>query len=469
MPDTGPGQGRGVPGALLTDLYELTMMAGYHAGGWAEQPATFDLFYRHPPEGVDLVVAAGLDLALDYLERLRFTAEELDYLATLGRFDQPFLDYLKALCFTGDVWAVPEGLPVFAGEPILQVTAPLAQAQLVETALLNVISYSILVASTALRVTQAARGKPVLEFGARRAHGPDGALTGARAAVIGGCAATSNVEAGRRFGVPVSGTMAHSWVMQFPSELESFRAFARVYPDDCILLVDTYDTIASGVPNAILVGHELREAGHHLSGIRLDSGDLGALARQARRLLDDAELGDVRILASGDLDAERVEALEAAGAPIDGYGVGTALITAARDPMLSAVYKLAEVAGQPVLKISSDPAKTTDPGRKQVWRGPGGDIIGMADERLEGEGEPLLVEVMRGGRRVTSPVPVLELRSRCAEAAARIHPLAAAGRWTVRRSPRLERLRAALVDDLHDGIRSSPAGTPMAEPIAVEE
>jgi nicotinate phosphoribosyltransferase len=450
MPDTS-GQVSGVPGALLTDLYELTMMAGYHAGGWAEESATFDLFHRHPPEGVDIVVAAGLDLALDYLERLRFTDEELDYLATLGRFDQAFLDYLKRLRFSGEVWAVPEGLPVFADEPILRVTAPLAQAQLVETALLNLVSYSSLVASTALQISRAARGKPVLEFGARRAHGPDGALTGARAAMIGGCASTSNVEAGRRFGVPVSGTMAHSWVMRFPSELDAFRAFVRVYPDDCILLVDTYDTIASGVPHAIVVGHELRQAGHRLSGIRLDSGDLDALARQSRRLLDDAGLDDVRILASGDLDAERVAALEAAGAPIDGYGVGTALITAARDPKLSAVYKLVEAAGQPVLKISSDPGKTTNPGRKQVWRSPGSDVIGLEDELLEGE--PLLVEVMHDGRRTTAPVPVLDLRARCAQAVTHVHLLVTSGRWTVRRSPRLEQLRATLVDDLHYGVR----------------
>jgi nicotinate phosphoribosyltransferase len=440
-----------MPGALLTDLYELTMMAGYHAGGCAEEPATFDLFYRHPPEGVEIVVAAGLDLALGYLERLRFTDEELDYLATLSRFGRAFLDYLKTLRFAGDVWAVPEGLPVFADEPILRVTAPLTQAQLVETALLNVISYSSLVASTAVQVVQAARGKPVLEFGTRRAHGPDGALTGARAAMIGGCASTSNVEAGYRFDVPVSGTMAHSWVMRFSSELESFRAFARVYPDDCILLVDTYDTIASGVPNAIVVGHELRDAGHRLAGIRLDSGDLGALACQSRRLLDDAGLGDVRILASGDLDAERIAVLEAAGAPIDGYGVGTALITAARDPKLSAVYKLAEAAGQPVLKISSDPAKTTNPGRKQLWRSPDGDVIGLDDDHLEGE--PLLIEVMRGGRRTVAPVPVLDLRTRCAKAVARLHPLVTAGRWRVRRSPRLEQLRATLMADLHHGTR----------------
>lgn len=429
--------------ALFTDLYELTMMAGYFADGRHDVRATFDLYHRRAPGGVDLVVAAGLDPVLDYLEALRFDADDLAYLASLEQFDPAFLDWLSSLEFTGDVWAAPEGTPVFGDEPILRVTAPLAQAQLVETSLLNRISYSSLVASNAVQLSHAARGKPILEFGARRAHGPDGAISGSRAAMIGGCAATSNVEAGRRFGVPVSGTQAHAWVMAFATELEAFRAYARVFPEQCVLLVDTYDTLGVGVPNAIAVARELDRGGHRLAGIRLDSGDLGALARAARRMLDDAGFADVRIVASGDLDARRVADLEAAGAPIDSYGVGTSLLTAAQDPTLSSVYKLAEVGGEPVLKVSGTPDKTTNPGCKQVWRGDDGDVIGLAGEQLAGE--PLLVEVMRGGRRLTEPMPLARLAEHCRDAVARVRPAVAARRWSVRRSDRLDALRADLV------------------------
>lgn len=429
--------------ALFTDLYELTMMAGYFADGRAGVEATFDLYHRHLPGGVDLLVAAGLDPVLDYLERLAFTTPDIDYLRSLGQFDEQFLAWLTDLRFTGDVWAVPEGTPVFRDEPILRVTAPLAEAQLVETYLLNRISYSSLVASNAVQIGLAARGKPILEFGARRAHGPDGAITGSRAAMVGGCASTSNVEAGRRFGVPLSGTQAHAWIMAFPSELESFRAYARTFPEHCVLLVDTYDALRVGVPNAITVARELAERGHHLAGIRLDSGDLGALAHAARAMLDDAGFPDVRIVASGDLDAPRITELETAGAPIDAYGVGTSLVTAAHDPTLSSVYKLAEVGGEPVLKVSDTSDKTTNPGRKQVWRSEGGDVIGLADEEFEGT--PLLAAVMRSGRRLADPTPLSELAEHCRDAVARVRPAVAAGRWTVSRSQRLDTLRAELV------------------------
>lgn len=437
--------------ALFTDLYELTMMAGYHAEGRAEQPATFDLFFRTPPAGVDVVVAAGLDPVLDYLENLAFTDEDLSYLDTLDLFAQDFLDRLSQLRFTGDVWAVPEGLPVFGEEPILRVTAPLAQAQLVETAALNRICYASLVASNAAQIATAARGKNVLEFGARRAHGPDGAITGARSALIGGCTATSNVEAGRRFAVPLSGTMAHSWVMAYDSELEAFRAYARAFPDTCVLLVDTYDTLAQGIPNAVIVAGELAERGHQLSAVRLDSGDLGLLAAETRRMLDDAGFPDVRILASGDLDAPRIAALEEEGAPIDGYGVGTSLLTARRDPAFSGVYKLADVAGEPVLKISGSPEKTTSPGCKQVWRQSDGDVIGLADEDLAGT--PLLVPAMRGGRRERGPMPIAELRERSRAAVAEVRPRVLAGTWSVRRSARLEEFRTRMVAQLRAGGR----------------
>jgi nicotinate phosphoribosyltransferase len=392
------------------------------------------------------VVAAGLDPVLDYLERLRFDGADLDYLRAQGTLPDRFLGWLRELRFSGEVWAVPEGTPVFGHEPLLRITAPLAQAQLVETALLNRVCYSSLVASNAAQIVAAAGGKSVLEFGARRAHGPDGALTGARAAIIGGCVATSNVQAGQRFNVPLSGTQAHSWIMAFDSELEAFRAYARTFPDRCILLVDTYDTLGSGVPNAITVAGELAERGYRLGGIRLDSGDLAQLARHARRMLDDAGFSDAKILASGDLDAPSIAELEAQSAPIDGYGVGTSLLTARHDPAFSGVYKLAEIDGRPVLKISSSAEKATSPGRKQVWRRPDGDVVGLADEVLEGR--PLLERVMVGGRRLVDAVPLAALRERCLAAVAEVRPKVRAGGFEVRRSEHLETLRAQLIQEL---------------------
>lgn len=422
------------------------MMAGYHASGRAGDPATFDLYFRHPPAGVDMVVACGLGPALDYLESLHFTGDELSYLAGLDLFDDSFLDYLSNLRFTGDVEAVPEGSPVFGDEPLMRITAPLAEGQLVETALLNQLCYSSLVASNASQLVAAARGKSVLEFGARRAHGPNGAMTGARAAMIGGCTATSNVAAGREFGVAVSGTQAHAWIMAFDTELEAFREYARTFPDACVLLVDTYDTLLSGLPNAITVAREMQAAGTALAGIRLDSGDLATLATQSRRMLDEAGFESVEILASGDLNAARVAELEQLGTPIDGYGVGTSLLTARQDPALSGVYKLAEVNGRPVMKLSSTAAKMTSPGRKQVWRGPDGDIIGLADEQREGR--PLLVQAMQDGTRVLPVEDIATIRARCLAEAAEIRPKVVGGTWTVRRSQRLEDLRDATLQQL---------------------
>lgn len=432
--------------ALFTDLYELTMMAGYHASGRAADEATFDLYFRRPPAGVDVVVACGLEPALQYLENLHFTDDDIAYLDGLALFTDDFLHYLAGLRFTSDVWAVPEGVPVFGDEPLMRITGPLAEAQLVETALLNQVCYSSLVASNAAQLVAAARGKAILEFGARRAHGPNGAMTGARAAMVGGCTATSNVAAGREFGVAVSGTQAHAWIMAFDSELEAFREYAKTFPHACVLLVDTYDTLHSGVPNAITVARELAEHGESLQGIRLDSGDLASLATQSRRLLDDAGFPAVQILASGDLDAARVAELEQLGAPIDGYGVGTSLLTARQDPALSGVYKLAEIHGSPVMKLSSSAAKTTSPGRKQVWRQPDGDIIALADE--DRPGRPLLEEVLRGGQRVAPPVALDAVRTRCLEETAALRPLVVGGTWTVRRSTRLEDLRAATMQRL---------------------
>ena len=432
--------------ALFTDLYELTMMAGYHASGRAADEATFDLYFRRPPAGVDLVVACGLAPALEYLENLHFSEADLSYLASLELFTDDFLHYLGDLRFTGDVWAIPEGVPVFGDEPMMRITAPLAEGQLVETALLNWICYSSLVASNASQLVAAARGKSVLEFGARRAHGPNGAMTGARGAMIGGCTATSNVAAGAAYDVAVSGTQAHAWIMAFDSELEAFREYARTFPHACVLLVDTYDTLGSGLPNAITVARELSEQGESLQGIRLDSGDLASLSTEARRMLDEAGFPEVQILASGDLDAMRVAELETLGAPIDGYGVGTSLLTARQDPALSGVYKLAEIHGNPVMKLSSSAAKTTSPGRKQVWRSEEGDVIGLSDEQREGR--QLLVESMRGGQRTLPVEDVATIRERCLAETAAVRPHVVGGRWTVRRSSRLEELRSATMQRL---------------------
>lgn len=434
--------------ALFTDFYELTMMAGYHAAGRADEPATFDLFFRYAPAGVDIVVCAGLEPVLEYLEDLSFTDDEIGYLRGQGLFDQSFLEWLRELRFTGDVWAVAEGTAVFGNEPLIRVSAPLAQGQLVETALINRVAYSSLIASNALQVTNAARGKPVLEFGARRAHGPDGAVTASRAAMIGGCAATSNVEAGYRYGLPLSGTQAHSWIMAWDLELDAFRAYAHTFPENCILLIDTYDTLDVGLPNAITVARELDERGYRLGGVRLDSGDLGALAKSVRTRLDEAGFPDVRVIASGDLDGPSVAALERAGAPIDGYGVGTALVTARQDPAFSGVYKLSTVSDKPVMKLSSSPEKATDPGLKQVWRQDGVDVIGLADEDVQGQ--PLLRPVMRGGRRLSPPEPVPDIAARCADSAAMIRT---AGHWEVVRTDRLRALR----DELTSRLRMKPS------------
>ncbi|QBI21911.1 nicotinate phosphoribosyltransferase [Egibacter rhizosphaerae] len=425
------------------------MMAGYHAAGRADEPAVFDLFFRHNPEGVDLVVCAGLEPVLESLEGLSFTRDEIDYLASLDRFDPAFLEWLAELEFTGDVWAIPEGEIVFGDEPLVRVEGPLAQAQLVETLLINRIAYSSLIASNALQVTRAARGKPVLEFGARRAHGPDGAITATRAAMIGGCASTSNVEAARRFGLPLSGTQAHSWVMAWESEAEAFRAYARVFPEDCILLLDTYDTLHVGLPHALEVADELAADGHELGGVRLDSGDLDSLSREVRARLDAAGHTQARIVVSGDLDAPRIEDLERADAPIDAYGVGTALVTARQDPAFSGVYKLAEVDGNPVLKVSSTPEKATNPGRKQVWRGADGDVIGLADEGLEGR--EMLELAMRDGRRTRPARSVAEAAERCRESVTRVgeHP------GQPRRTERLQALRDRLTDEL--AVPTSPS------------
>ena len=384
---------------MMTDLYELTMMNGYLRYGKDKNRACFDLFYRRRGDVTAYAVAAGLEQVIEYVQNLRFTQEDIEYLRSLAIFDDAFLSYLSDFHFTGEILAVPEGTIVFPDEPILRVIAPIMEAQLLETALLNIINHQTLIATKAARVVQSARGDKVLEFGLRRAQGPDAGIYGARASIIGGCQATSNVLTGQLFGVPVGGTHAHSWVMSFEDELTAFRAYADVFPDNCLLLVDTYDTLGSGVPNAITVFRELRARGKEPVGIRLDSGDLAFLSRQARVMLDEAGFPNAKIFASGDLDEEVIWDLKAQGAAIDVWGVGTRMITSMDNPALGGVYKLSaeEVDGTfvPRIKISENPAKITNPGVKQLYRfydrrsGKAlADLLALADEDFS-SGEPL--------------------------------------------------------------------------------
>ena len=371
--------------ALVTDLYQLTMAYGYWKEGIAEREAVFHQFFRQAPFGGAFAVAAGLATAVEWLRELRFEAEDCDYLATLtgadGRplFDTEFLSYLSKLKFRCDVDAIAEGTIVFAQEPLVRVRGPLLQAQLIETALLNIVNFQTLIATKAARVCLAAGDDPVLEFGLRRAQGFDGGLSASRAAYIGGCAATSNVLAGKLFGIPVRGTHAHSWVLSFDNELESFEAYARAMPNNCVFLVDTYDSIA-GVKRAIAVGKKLRESGHQLVGIRLDSGDFAALSQDANRLLKEAGLGDVSIAASNDLDEHQIADLKAAGARINVWGVGTRLVSGWPDSALGGVYKLSalrDAAGhwQGKAKRSETSAKASVPGMLQVRRYSDGESI----------------------------------------------------------------------------------------------
>ena len=384
--------------ALLTDLYQLTMTAALVAEGRADVPATFSMFVRSLPPNRGFLVAAGLDDALRYLDRLRFSGEDLAAVARLdlgdgARFDPAYLDWLSDLEFEGSVRAVPEGRIAFANEPLLEVTAPLGVAQMVETYLLNQVGLQTTLATKAARYRHAAAGRNLVDFALRRAHGSDAAMKVARCSAIAGFAATSNVAAAARYGLSAAGTMAHSYVLAHAGDADAFRAFAASTAGTLVLLVDTYDT-AEGVDRAIEVGLELRSGGggRRLSGIRLDSGDLAAHARLARERLDTAGLTDVRVVASGGLDEEGVAALVAAGAPIDGFGIGTALGVSEDVPVLEIVYKLVEVDGEPVAKRS--PGKATLPGAKEVWRRPGfgGDVIGLAGRAPPSpEMEPLLV------------------------------------------------------------------------------
>ena len=357
---------------LMTDLYQLTMMYGYFKEGMMDTTAVFDLFFRELPGKREYAVMAGTESVVDYINNLKFEKEDVDYLRSLNLFDEDFLKYIENFRFTGEIYAMPEGTVVFPREPLIRVKAPITQAQLVETTLLNLVNHQTLIATKASRVKYSAGNRTVMEFGLRRAQGPDAGTLGARAAVIGGCDSTSNVAAGKLFDIGVAGTHAHSWVMSFPSEIDAFRAYARMFPDTCLLLVDTYDTLKSGVPNAIKVFDELKEQGHKPLGVRLDSGDLAYMSKQARKLLDDAGYKDAIICASSDLDEYVIRDLIAQGACIDSFGVGTRLITSEDLSALGGVYKLAaEIEGDkviPKIKISENPIKTTNPGYKKVYR-----------------------------------------------------------------------------------------------------
>lgn len=461
--------------ALLTDLYQLTMAQGYWHLGLADREACFHLTFRRCPFRGAFAVACGLADAVDFLDNLSFDDQDLAYLATLtGNDDKPlfqeaFLEWLGTQRFDCDLDAIPEGGLVFAHEPLLRVKGPLAMAQLVETPLLTILNFQTLIATKAARISRAAQGT-VLEFGLRRAQGIDGGLSASRAAWVGGVAGTSNVLAGRLYNIPVKGTHAHSWVMVFEDEVEAFSAYAQAMPNNCVFLVDTYDTL-EGVKRACKVGHRLRDRGHSLVGIRLDSGDLGALAHEARRLLDEEGFSDVAIVASNDLDEHRIRELKAWEAPIDVFGVGTRLVTAHDQPALGGVYKLSALRDehgvwQPRIKRSNSPVKTSWPGVQQVRRffdRDSGLLHGdlLYDEALGIEAAPaeipegsdhtdVLEPVMRQGVVVRAPADLATARARCQteldRLPARHWALAGADPYPVHHEPRLARVRAELLN-----------------------
>ncbi|MEG0630639.1 MAG: nicotinate phosphoribosyltransferase [Christensenellaceae bacterium] len=387
---------------MLTDLYQLTMMYGYYKSGKHKNKAVYDLFFRRQGVETNYAVCAGLEQIIELIDNLRFEEEDIEYLRSLNLFGEDFMEFLADFKFTGDIYAIPEGTVVFPMEPLLRVCAPICEAQLVETAVLNIINHQTLIATKASRVVYAAQGDAVLEFGLRRAQGPDAGIYGARAALIGGCASTSNVLTAQMFGATAAGTHAHSWVMSFDDEISSFRAYAQTFPQNCMLLVDTYDTLKSGMPNAIQVFKELREKGYEPVGIRLDSGDLAYLSKQARKMMDDAGFPKAKVFASGDLDEYTIADLKQQGAKIDVWGVGTRLITGHDCPSLGGVYKLsASYANDghmiPKLKISENVWKITNPGKKKIVRlynkSDGmaiADLIMLEDEVID-ESKPLTI------------------------------------------------------------------------------
>ncbi len=430
--------------ALLTDFYELTMMQGYFVHGHNPR-AVFEMFFRRQPFDGGFAVFAGLETAIRTLLEFRFSDDDLRFLSAQKIFRSGFLDYLRGFRFTGDIHAVEEGTIVFANEPLVRVQAPLMEAQILESLLLNILNFQTLIATKAARIYLASEGGTVLEFGLRRAHGVNGALSASRAAFVGGAAATSNTLAGKVFGIPVSGTMAHSWIMSFESEPAAFARYAEVYPESCILLIDTYDTLESGLEHAIATGLKLKEQGHMNFGVRLDSGDLDYLSKKVRARLDEAGLEHARIAVSNEIDEEVIRQLISDHAPIDLWGVGTHLVTARSDPALTGVYKLMaiEQGGRfvPTIKVSNNPQKITDPGIKQVHRfynGAGmpiGDLLALEEETLEpgrsyrfyhprypyrsfevaeySRTEALLAPVVQSGRVIAEFPTLRTLRERC--------------------------------------------------------
>jgi nicotinate phosphoribosyltransferase len=452
MPEANSGR------ALLVDLYELTMAAAYFEHR-VDCRATFELFVRQLPRERSYLVAAGSDSALEYLETLHFTDEDIRFLRHQPAFQsvsEAFFDYLRTFRFTGDVQALEEGTLVFAEEPILQVTAPALEAQVVETYLLSVINYETLVASKAARVVGAARGRGVLEFGTRRAHGPEAGVRAARAAYVGGCIATSNVLAGYRYGIPLAGTAAHSWTQIFPTERESFEALLETFPERAILLIDTYDSLTGAETAAAL--------GRKVAGVRLDSGDLLEKSRQVREILDRRGLTETKIVASGDLNEYKIEELVSQGAPIDVFGVGTDLATSRDVPALSVVYKLVQVerAGRVELKTKFSEQKVHSPGRKQVFRFSRDghfhyDLIACADEAYP-EAAPLLQTVMKDGRRLTPPRPLAEVQAGTLATLARLPE----GYRALHDAPAYPVVKSAALERLLEEVRERYLGAPQA-------
>jgi nicotinate phosphoribosyltransferase len=480
--------------ALLTDLYQITMAYGYWKTGRADDEAVFHLFYRRPPFGGGYAIACGLEMAVDYLSNFEFEADDLDYLASLTGndgaplFEAGFIAYLGEMTFSCDLDGIPEGTVAFPHEPLLRVKGPLIQCQLLETALLNIINFQTLCATKAARICGATQGEPVFEFGLRRAQGIDGALAASRAAYIGGCAATSNVLAGKIFGIPVKGTHAHSWVMSFDSEKEAFEQYAEAMPNNCVFLVDTYDTV-EGVKKAVAVGGKLRESGHELVGVRLDSGDMAALSIAARELLDAGGFPDAHIVASNDLDETAITELKQRGAKISIWGVGTKLVTAYDQPALGGVYKLSAIkrAGgewQDRVKLSEEKIKVSNPGIQQIrrfmnaagrWLGDGiydertppasdGSFIDVSDREktlVANEAmvfEDLLQPIFKGGVCIYE-VPALEaVRTRCLDQVQRLPKAVSALRcdapYFVGLEERLDQLKCALIEGARKGAKN---------------
>lgn len=407
---------------LLTDFYELTMMQGYFKNQ-TNETVVFDAFYRNNPSGNGYAICAGLSQVIDYIKGLHFDYDDIAYLRSLEVFDEDFLNYLAGFHFSGDIYAIPEGTVVFPMEPLVKVVAPIMEAQLVETAILNIINHQSLIATKASRVCYAAKGEPVMEFGLRRAQGPDAGTLGARAAVIGGCIGTSNVLCAKEFGIPALGTHAHSWIMSFEDELTAFRKYAELYPNNTTLLVDTYDTLRSGVPNAIKVFTELRKAGKmpKMYGIRLDSGDLAYLSKKARKMLDEAGFKEASICASSDLDEYLIDSLKTQGATINSWGVGTNLITSKDCPSFGGVYKLAAIERNgefvPKIKLSENTWKITNPGNKTVFRiydketrKIKADLISLVGEEISESEELLLFDPIATWKKTLLPAGSFEVR-----------------------------------------------------------